>query len=438
MNKISILHLTFNLGIGGAARTAQSFIKFSNKKLFEESVCCLGSSGPREKIIRKLGVKVYIANNNFERVKEIILEVSPDIIHLHFDGKTNKKLVDILTVAKSNNIKIVATNIFSYYDKTLDDLFDQHLFKSKMMLSVKFKRNSQLEKLPFSKYKVLYNPVDTNAFTKYQMTKREVESLKSKLFIPKGAPVIGRVGRSDVVKWGDLLLDAYPLILKEIPNCYLIIRGLPATRKSKIEKASWRNQVVILEETDVDYEVMQTYQLLDILSHASKIGEAFGNTLNEAMYFRKAIVTHSTPHSDNGQLEQVEHFKNGLIANYPETFAQAIIYLLKNPKTLHSLGLAGHKKVVTELSPKLTTHRLEKIYLSMFPSSKLSIMQKIWRDSIEYFPTPNQIKNFPQEYQRKLGQEFGDINFWMYIREIGRLPRRVISRAMDYYYFNHG
>lgn len=438
-HKIRILHLTPNLGIGGAARTIQSFIKFRNKQLFEEAVCCLGNDGPRAKTIKDLGAEVFIANSSLDKARKAIGEYHPNIIHLHYDGRGNQDLYSLLKFARSNRITTVGTNIFAYHDQKIDILLNQQLFKSKMMLAIKFKKNTKKETLPFSKYKVIYNPVDTESFCKYILSKQEIMEKKKKLGIPGDVPVIGRVGRADIVKWGDLLLEAIPYLLKVIPNCKIIIRGLPNSRLTWVKKAEWASNVILLDETNNDREVMETYQLMDVYTHTTKIGEAFGNTLNEAMYFKKPIVTHSTPHCDNGQIEQVEHGKNGLIANIPETFAKAVIYLLQNQKVRREMGNLGHNKVITEYNPRLTTHRLEKVYLSLIARKRsLGARHRKWLVGIDYFPSERDLRNYDRIYIESLNNNFYPVNRTERVKDLLRFPIRFYRRAIDFYYYYRG
>lgn len=431
-HKRKILHLVNGLGVGGAERTVQSFFRFHNPELFELTILNTGESGARQQVLLDLGATVINTNGLIDETKTVLRRLQPDVLHLHYSGQGTVLQEDLLRLAQQLGVVTIATNIFSFFDSGIDNLLDFHLFKSKMMLAVKFKKNSRKNHLPFRKYRVVYNPVDTEHLLAFELSAKEKLTIRKQLGIPKDAFVIGRVGRADTVKWGDLLLEAFPFIIRQIPNCYLVIRGLPPSRLEWVKKAPWSKQVILLPETSDDLEVMKTYQVMDVYTHTTKIGEAFGNTLNEAMAFKRPIVTHSTPHCDNGQLEQVEHGKNGYIANTPESFAAAVTYLYSSPQKREAMGMSGYRKVVDEYNPIKTTHYLERIYLEGISRSKLlTKKEKHWMKSAKAFPSNFDIAHYPYIYKRALLIHWHQ-SFLSSINEKFRIPARLFRRVQDY------
>jgi glycosyltransferase involved in cell wall biosynthesis len=92
----------------------------------------------------------------------------------------------------------------------------------------------------------------------------------------------------------------------------VLIRAAPEIKIQYIQQLWLSEYFVFLPETIDDAELAYTYQMMDIMLHTSRIGESFGVSLVEGMYFWLTIVTNSTDFRDytifdrdNSQIEIV-------------------------------------------------------------------------------------------------------------------------------------
>lgn len=402
VSQLTVLELNTSLGYAGAQRTMISFCKFLNKDYFRVVAASYGEGGPRERDLKELGIPYVIGHNNVQTVVDFAKSHGVTVVHFHRSGHYIPIEFELLQAFKKvlPDVTIIETNVFGYFDRQASGLIDCHLLKSKMMLNERFVPASG-QSFDFAKSRVVYNPVDAENFAQYIQSPEAIQRYRASLGIVPGDFVIGRFGRPDLSKWGDLILEMLPRAIQLIPNLKVVIQAAPKERLNWLGK--FGNRVIILPETSNEMEAQRFYQSIDVLAHSSKIGEAFGNTLNEAMYWRKPIVVNSTPDRDNGQLEQVDHNETGLIANTPDAFANALAYLAQNPLEQSRLGQNGHLKVTTLYSPKNTTAGLEKAIIDSVELKGLaSVELRQYGESLVYSPTEAEIIAYQIEYQSRL------------------------------------
>ena len=75
------------------------------------------------------------------------------------------------------------------------------------------------------------------------------------------------------------------------------------------------------------------------------------------------VVTHPSRGSqDNAQTELVEHGVTGFVVNSPDEYAQAVAFLLSNPKKAVELGTAAREKALKCYGADRLTPGLEALY----------------------------------------------------------------------------
>ncbi len=433
LSKIKILELNTSLGYAGAQRTMVSFCKYFKTEFFQPVVAAYGEGGPRELDLQKLGIPYVVAHGQIQAVVEFANTHAVDLVHIHRSGHFIPFEFELLKALKQArpNLVIIETNVFGFFDAKADALIDCHLLKSKMMLNERFVPASG-QPFNFKRARVLYNPVDADYFAQFTLTPAAIAEYKASLGIAPTDFVIGRFGRGDIAKWSDLLIDMLPQAIRLIPNLKFIVQTAPDSRLARLKK--FGQTVIVLPDTGVEAEVHRFYQTIDVLAHSSKIGEAFGNTLNEAMYWQKPVVVNSTPRKDNGQLEQIDHLKTGLIANHSTTYATALAYFWSHPTESREYGERGRHKVTTEYNAVSTTRYLEKIFVEQLQDRGVPISSEItaWCAKANSFPTESDILEYNQSYRQRLQIEFGGLGVADYIWLALIWPRTIYRKVRDF------
>jgi len=266
------------------------------------------------------------------------------------------------------------------------------------------------------------------------LSKQDILEFKKSIGINPQDFVIGKIARPHIAKWSDLILEMMPYLIKLVPQVKLVVIGVPKSRIKRIEKSVYKDNVIILEPTSNDKFIHSFYQSLDLLAHASKIGECNGNTLNEAMYWGKPVVVNSTPKKDNGQLEQVIHMKNGIIANYPQTYARAIAYLQNDSSKFGEMGLEAKNSILMYNKPEKIVGMLEKSIFEIMVEKGLFKNESFMSvyDSIEFFPSKNEIIEYIKEYKKRLKYDFDSLSFTEKLVNFLSLPKKLFYKIKDF------
>jgi glycosyltransferase involved in cell wall biosynthesis len=433
--KIKVLEMHSSLGYAGGQRNMVTFAKNLNKELFQVFIASYREGGSYELKLRELGIEFVVSQGLADPILKFIRDKEINIIHIHRSGGYVPLESEIIEGAKKINPQmiIVEKNVFGHHDRVSGKNIDCSMFQSMMHLNERYLPKCGCD-FDFSRMKVLYNMADANDFEKYRLSGEEIKNYKKSLDINEDDFVVGKIARAHVAKWSDLVLDMMPYLIKLVPKIKFIMIGVPPSRVRLIQKSNFKNNIIILPETSDEGEVHKFYQTIDVLAHSSKIGECNGNTINEAMFWRKPVITNSTPRKDNGQLEQVIHMENGIIANYPQTFARALAYLYSNPDKRKDMGDKGFGQVTTVNKPENITLQLGKVLIEKLLKGGLldDVALKTRYDNVGYYPSENDIVNYNEEYKKRLTWDFGTLSAGEKVVNFLNKPKKFYWKIRDF------
>ena len=148
------------------------------------------------------------------------------------------------------------------------------------------------DQLPGSRTRVVHDLPDPLEFTPERAGRA-----RSGLGLDDTDPVVGAVGRLDPLKGLDVLLDAWPAVLAEVPTARLVVAGgVVAGREDYADAVRERGTalpgVTVLVEADVD--IADLVADLDVLVLASVAPEGFGLVLVEALTSGCPVVATDT------------------------------------------------------------------------------------------------------------------------------------------------
>lgn len=161
--------------------------------------------------------------------------------------------------------------------------------------------------------------------------------------------------------------EIMPLILKEIPNLrYYIIGKEPPEEIRRIHDENHTFVLGLVEDLR-PYMAKATVHVCPMRS-----GSGMKNKILEAWSMEKAIV--ATSLACDGI--DVEHRKNLLVADTPESFAKSVIELIKNRKLRMELGRNGRELAKTRYTWAQSAALFEKVYEEMVCSEKVKERRK--------------------------------------------------------------
>jgi glycosyltransferase involved in cell wall biosynthesis len=184
-------------------------------------------------------------------------------------------------------------------------------------------------------------------------------TLREEYGMPEGAQIAGVVARLEHEKGHPTLLDAWPRVLRRVPNAWLLVVG-EGSRRAELEAQAAAlgiaERVVFTGRRD---DVPAVTAALDIAVLPS-YREAQGLTILEAMALSRPVVATAV----GGIPEMIENGRTGLLvpSHDPEALAAAIIRLFTDHAYADMLAKGGHDLVHERFCVELMVYAIEEIY----------------------------------------------------------------------------
>jgi glycosyltransferase involved in cell wall biosynthesis len=180
--------------------------------------------------------------------------------------------------------------------------------------------------------------------------------------------LIGLVGRLSPWKGQHIFLEAAALVRAEFAEARFQIIGSAMFGEEGYE-AQIRQQCETLglsecvEFTGYRTDVGALIGRLDVLVHASTIGEPIGQVVVEGMAAGKPVVATN----GGGIPEIVEEGVTGWLVPMGESvpMAGAIVRLLRDPEGAAKMGEAGRQRVLEHFTIELTAQRVQEVYVAV-------------------------------------------------------------------------
>ena len=296
----------------------------------------------------------------FFSVTRTIKNTPVDVIHVVSGGTTPIGLLFLIY----GKIKGIKTGV-SFYGKDIlsckHNLLDILITRLSMFFADRIGVNSRatsrlIPKMFVNKVSILYPGVDVQALRSSESQKRVDRKEKTILFV-------GRlVWRKSVHE----LLQAFKLVLEEVPNAKLVIVGDGIQMEELVKLANTLGIQSKVEFTGflVGEELWKKYHECDIFVMPSKETgmdtEGFGMVFLEAGLFKKPSIGTWC----GGIPEAVLHEKTGILIPQGDISAlkDAILLLLMNEDLAEKLGQNAHNRIVSDFTWEKATLRLLKMY----------------------------------------------------------------------------
>ena len=170
------------------------------------------------------------------------------------------------------------------------------------------------------------------------------------------------VGRFDIGKGIEYLIEAIPYIIRNYNNCIFILVG-DGPIKSQMENLSRKlnvSEYIIFKGFVPHRDINRYYQQCDIVVVPSSWPEPFGRTLIEAMACAKPVISTRV----GGITEVISHGENGLLVKPadPEDLANALKTLIDDEEMRIQMGKCGRKSVKEKYDLDIIAKNTIKIY----------------------------------------------------------------------------
>ncbi len=368
MKKIKVLHVTFDMTIGGAQQVIRQLVEnMDDSKVQSEIVCIDGKLGEIGEMLQDIGISIHLLKRqqgfDFDLIKQLRKLVKSnqyDVIHCHQYTPYLYGLIASLFTSGS----VIFTEHGRFYP-------DYGTWKRKLLnpffslLTAKITSISEATKFALVKYEnfnssdidVIYNGIQD-----YSRIKVDETSLKLEFNIPQNDFIFGTISRLQPIKNQEMMIKAFAKVHEKNRNIHLLVVG---DGESKERLESLANELHL--EGNIVFTGFQRnpflfHKIIDVFLLTS-FSEGTSMTLLEAMSFSKPCIVTNV----GGNPELIKHNENGFLISSGdiENFSNMMEKLLNKPKILARMGHDGRKKYLSMFSIQNFISSFNSIYKEM-------------------------------------------------------------------------
>jgi len=365
-SKIKILHVTFNMGIGGTEQVIRQIIQNSDNNRFTHEVLCIdGEIGALGKELDSWGIRVSSIKRSpgidldlVKLVRRMIRDNDVNVVHCH---QYTPYFYGVLG-ACFTRAKVVFTEHGRFYP-------DRHNFKRRFVnpvlswMTAQITAISESTRCALSEYeyinkgriKVIYNGIK-----KIERDSANREGMLTELgLVEDGSRYVGTISRLEPIKNQAMMIQAFNIVKKQTPDLRLILIGdgaIAGQLKALTNELGLEDDVIFTGYIDNPQRYISLFEIFLL----SSFSEGASMTLLEAMsLFRPCVVT-----DVGGNPEIVLHEETGIVvpSDDAEKFSEAMIRMLNDENKRRAFGEAGHVR----FTRNFTARHMVDIYQGLY------------------------------------------------------------------------
>jgi glycosyltransferase involved in cell wall biosynthesis len=365
--KKNVLHLTFDMHIGGTEQVISNLVQATDQAQFNTSILCIESPiGPFGEMLIARGVKIEAIprKSGFDfglvlKIRKCLRDNEIDILHCHQYTPWAYGLLASL----ASHVRVIFTEHGRFYPdrsswkrRFVNPLLVRYTDAITAISRATKQALTEYEYIPQNRIEVVYNGIQP-----LSPDTKGTEKLRSELGIDRSTQILGTISRLDPIKNHRLLFNAYSELVKTHPDTVLVIVGDGPIRhelESQVTELGISQRVIFtgFQPEPANYLKMFDIFLLPSLSEGTAI------TLLEAMSLSKpSIVTNV-----GGNPEIIRQMENGLVVptDQVDSLVEACRQLLDDESKQHDMGQAAKALFDQEFTVKQMTEKYQSIYLN--------------------------------------------------------------------------
>lgn len=364
-----VLHITFDMRIGGTEQVIKNLIEGTDRKRFEPSILCLETPiGPFGEMLARKGIRLDTVprKQGFHpalilRVRRYIKDNHIDFLHCH---QYTPWVYGALAAFLTGKGVIFTEHGRFYPDRTswkravINPVLNWITDRITVISNATKQAMIEYEFLPPSKIQVIYNGI-----APLNPDESRSEDIRKAWDIPEHTRIIGTIARLDPIKNHIMMLRAFKIVLESCPNTKLMIVGdgeKMDNLKTLSRDLGISDQLIF---TGYITEPVHYLALMDIFL-LSSLSEGTSMTLLEAMSLAKPCVVTDA----GGNPEIIENEGNGLVTPNDDAaaFANAIIEILNDKNKYKKLSIATLEKFNRLFNLRYMVNEYQRIYDELY------------------------------------------------------------------------
>jgi glycosyltransferase involved in cell wall biosynthesis len=349
---------------GGAQEHLYSLLTRLDRSRYDASVVAL-SAGSAVRKMQRDGIPVLVIDDPDDAVAVGALaahlaDVRPDVIHNHmYRAELVGTRAAIALGAIGRRRPYVVSTIHSSRVRSAEDREQLRRLTPRMdrliAVSQAMVRKIHDEGRDTIPVELIYNGVDLERYDHQE----PCCTLHEEYGMEPGSQIVGVVARLEPEKGHPTLLEAWPLVLRAVPDAYLLLVGEGSQRDALERQAAQlrvAHRVVFTGRRD---DVPAVTAALDVAVLPS-YREAQGLTILEALALSRPVVASNV----GGIPEVIKDGVTGLLVppHDPAALAAAIIRFLTDHPYADTIAKAGHDMVHDRFCIELMVKAIEGIY----------------------------------------------------------------------------
>jgi glycosyltransferase involved in cell wall biosynthesis len=358
---------------GGAQEHLFNLLSRMDASRFEASVVAL-SDGSAVRKLRRHGFSVTLIDEPDDAIAvgaltAYLADLRPDVIHAHMYRAEVIGTKAALALAEAGHRRpYVVSTVHSSRVRSEEDREELRRLTPAMdqliAVSTAIEKKIADEGRVGAPVRLIYNGVDLERYDHQE----PCCTLRDEYGMEPGSVLVGVVARLEPEKGHPTLLEAWPAVLRVVPNAYLMIIGegsqsVALQRQAQALRIAHR--VVFTGRRD---DVPAVTAALDVAVLPS-YREAQGLSILEAMALSRPVVASNV----GGIPEVIEDGVSGLLVEPHDApgLAAAITRLLQDHKLADTIGRAGHDTVRAKFCLEHMVEEVSGIYLEGARSVRL-------------------------------------------------------------------
>jgi len=272
------------------------------------------------------------------KLSKIIRQWRPQIVHAHDPHAVSMSSLALSFGAPEPRPKTIASRRVDFHLQS--HAFSQWKYRQVdgfIAASQAIKNILISDGIPAARIDVVHDGIDVA-----RIQHRPAVDLHAEYWLPHGVPVIVNVGALVGHKGQKFLIDAMPLVLRDVPDAHLVIFGegeLRAALEKQIKQLALGKRVLLPGFRE---DVMSLMKAADLFVMSS-ITEGLGSAVLDAMAMGHAVVGTKA----GGIPEAIVDEATGLLVEPGDAkaLAAAIVRLLKDAELRKQFGDAGRARV---------------------------------------------------------------------------------------------
>jgi glycosyltransferase involved in cell wall biosynthesis len=362
---INVMHVTYDMRIGGTEMVIKNIVENVTNKLITMSIFCIEAPiGPWGKQLSSLGVAITCnaRKPGFDlglifAIRAYIKAHNIDVIHCHQYTPWVYGALAAFGLGK----KVIFTEHGRFYPDTSSwkrRFINPILVKMTSHITAISEATKQAlaeyEFIPKSAISVVYNGIQLNS-----KNEAETASVRSRLHLKPDDLVFGTIARFDPIKNQVLMIKAFKSVNERFPKSKLLMIGdgeMKSALVALVAKLNLQDSVIFTGYLSypLDYLAAMDVFLLSSLSEGTSM------TLLEAMALSKPCVVTDA----GGNSEIIINEENGLVTanENTELFSQAMQTLVIDSALRQKMGDAARVRFNTHFTAKRMNQKYHSLY----------------------------------------------------------------------------